>query len=30
VALSPPLIIEKPQVDRIISTLQDALYAEAA
>jgi beta-alanine--pyruvate transaminase len=30
VALSPPLIIEKPQVDRIISTLQDAIYAEAA
>jgi beta-alanine--pyruvate transaminase len=30
VALSPPLIIEKPQVDRIVSTLQDAIYAEAA
>ncbi|MFL1464062.1 aspartate aminotransferase family protein [Roseococcus sp. DSY-14] len=30
VALSPPLIIEKPQVDRLMGTLQDAIYAEAA
>jgi beta-alanine--pyruvate transaminase len=30
VALSPPLIIEKPEVDRLFSTLADALHAEAA
>ncbi len=30
VALSPPLIIEKPQVDRLVSTLADAIHAEAA
>jgi beta-alanine--pyruvate transaminase len=30
VALSPPLIIEKPQVDRIFDALNDALHAEAA
>ena len=30
VALSPPLIIEKHHVDRLMGTLQDALFAEAA
>jgi beta-alanine--pyruvate transaminase len=30
VALSPPLIIEKPHVDRIFGTLADALHKEAA
>ncbi len=30
VALSPPLIIEKPHVDRIFETLSDAIRAEAA
>jgi beta-alanine--pyruvate transaminase len=30
VALSPPLIIEKPHVDRIFDALNDALHAEAA
>ena len=30
VALSPPLIIEKPHVDRIVNTLTDAIRAEAA
>ena len=30
VALSPPLIIEKPHVDRIVETLADAIRAEAA
>jgi beta-alanine--pyruvate transaminase len=30
IALSPPLIIEKPHVDRIFSTLGDAIMAEAA
>ena len=30
VALSPPLIIETPQVDRIVETLSDAIRAEAA
>ena len=30
VALSPPLIIEKPHVDRIVGTLTDAIRAEAA
>jgi len=30
VALSPPLIVEKPQVDRIIGTLGEAITAEAA
>jgi beta-alanine--pyruvate transaminase len=30
IALSPPLIIEKPHVDRIFSTLSDAITAEAA
>lgn len=30
VALSPPLIIEKPQVDQIFDALNDALHAEAA
>ncbi len=30
VALSPPLIIERPQVDRIVETLTDAIRAEAA
>ncbi len=29
-ALSPPLIIEEPQVDRIVKTLSDAIRAEAA
>ena len=30
VALSPPLIIEKHHVDRLINTLGDAITAEAA
>ena len=30
VALSPPLIIEKPHVDRLIGTLEAAIRAEAA
>ncbi|MBY0338073.1 MAG: aspartate aminotransferase family protein [Acetobacteraceae bacterium] len=30
VALSPPLIVEKPQVDRMMGTLADAIHAEAA
>ena len=30
VALSPPLIIETPHVDRIVETLSDAIRAEAA
>jgi beta-alanine--pyruvate transaminase len=30
IALSPPLIIEKPHVDRIFGTLADAIRAEAA
>jgi beta-alanine--pyruvate transaminase len=30
VALSPPLIVEKPHVDRIVGTLTDAIRAEAA
>jgi beta-alanine--pyruvate transaminase len=30
VALSPPLIVERPQVDRIFGTLSDAIRAEAA
>ena len=30
VALSPPLIVERPHVDRIIETLSDAIRAEAA
>ncbi|WP_223880920.1 aspartate aminotransferase family protein [Roseococcus microcysteis] len=30
IALSPPLIIEKPQVDRIFGTLADAIHKEAA
>jgi len=30
VALSPPLIIEVPHVDRIVETLSDAIRAEAA
>ncbi len=30
VALSPPLIIEAPQVDRLFATLADAIRAEAA
>jgi beta-alanine--pyruvate transaminase len=30
VALSPPLIIEKPHVDRLVGTLGDAIRAEAA
>jgi beta-alanine--pyruvate transaminase len=30
VALSPPLIVEKPQVDRIFGTLAEAIRAEAA
>ena len=30
VALSPPLIIDRPQVDRIFETLGDAIRAEAA
>jgi len=30
VALSPPLIIERPDVDRLVSTLADAIHAEAA
>jgi beta-alanine--pyruvate transaminase len=30
VALSPPLIVEKPHVDRIVTTLSDAIRAEAA
>ena len=30
VALSPPLIIERPHVDRIVETLGEAIRAEAA
>lgn len=30
IALSPPLICEKPHVDRLINTLSDAITAEAA
>lgn len=30
VALSPPLIVEKPQIDRLIGTLGEAIAAEAA
>ena len=30
VALSPPLIVEQPQVDRLFETLADAVRAEAA
>jgi adenosylmethionine-8-amino-7-oxononanoate aminotransferase len=30
VALSPPLIVERPQVDRILGTLADAIRVEAA
>ncbi|MCS6892629.1 MAG: aspartate aminotransferase family protein [Rhodovarius sp.] len=30
IALSPPLIIEKPQIDRIFDVLNDALHKEAA
>jgi beta-alanine--pyruvate transaminase len=30
VALSPPLVIEKPQVDRLVTALGDAIHAEAA
>ncbi len=30
VALSPPLIVEKPHVDRMVGTLADAIRAEAA
>jgi beta-alanine--pyruvate transaminase len=30
IALSPPLIIEKPQVDRIFGTIAEAIRAEAA
>jgi beta-alanine--pyruvate transaminase len=30
VALSPPLIVEKPHVDRLFGTLSDAIRAEAA
>ena len=30
VALSPPLIVEKPQIDRLIGTLGEAISAEAA
>jgi beta-alanine--pyruvate transaminase len=30
IALSPPLIVEKPHIDRIFSTLGDAITAEAA
>jgi beta-alanine--pyruvate transaminase len=30
IAMSPPLICEKPHVDRLINTLSDALMAEAA
>ena len=30
IALSPPLIIQEPHVDRIIETLSDAIRAEAA
>jgi beta-alanine--pyruvate transaminase len=30
VALSPPLIVERPHVDRMIGTLADAIRAEAA
>ncbi|WP_198370668.1 aspartate aminotransferase family protein [Roseomonas rosulenta] len=30
VALSPPLIVEKPHVDRLIGTLDEAIRAEAA
>ena len=30
VALSPPLIAEKPHVDRLIGTLAEAIKAEAA
>jgi beta-alanine--pyruvate transaminase len=30
IAMSPPLICEKPHVDRLINTLAEALVAEAA
>jgi beta-alanine--pyruvate transaminase len=30
VALSPPLIVEKPQVDRLFGTLADAIKAVPA
>lgn len=30
VALSPPLIVEKPHIDRIVGTLDEAIRAEAA
>ena len=30
IALSPPLIIEEAQVDRLFETLSDAIRAEAA
>jgi beta-alanine--pyruvate transaminase len=30
IALSPPLIIDRPQVDRLFETLSDAIRAEAA
>ncbi len=30
IALSPPLIVEKPQIDRMFNTLADAIRAEAA
>jgi beta-alanine--pyruvate transaminase len=30
IALSPPLIVEKPHVDRLIGTLAEAIRAEAA
>ena len=30
VALSPPLIVERPHIDRIVETLTDAIRAEAA
>jgi beta-alanine--pyruvate transaminase len=30
IAMSPPLICEKPHVDRLINTLAEAITAEAA
>jgi beta-alanine--pyruvate transaminase len=30
IALSPPLIVEKPHIDRIVETISDAIRAEAA
>ncbi len=30
IALSPPLIVERPHIDRIFTTIADAIHAEAA